>query len=45
MPVEKKFTDFKFSLITDKAELIEERDPLTFNDILLSNHNYQFLKK
>lgn len=45
LPIEKKFTDFKYSLTTDKAELIEERDPLTFNDILLSNHNYQFLKK
>lgn len=35
---------FKNELITDKAELILERNPLTFNDILLTNYNYQFLR-
>ena len=45
LPIEKKFTEFKSKLITDKAELIEEREPLNFNNILLSNYNYQFLNK
>lgn len=35
---------FKLELITDKSELILEREPLTFNDILLTNYNYQFLR-
>ena len=40
---EKGFTLYKEELITDKAELILERQPLTFNDILLSNYNYEFI--
>ena len=32
-------TDFK----TDKAELVLERPPLTFKDILASNYRYQFV--
>lgn len=35
---------FKEELTTKDAELILIREPLTFNDILLSNYNYQFLK-
>jgi len=34
---------YKEELTTDKAELILERQPLTFNDILLSNYNYEFI--
>lgn len=42
-------SDFGFSLYkanfkTDKAELILEREPLTFKDILTSNYQYQFVK-
>lgn len=37
------FTQFKEELLTDKAELILVREPLNFNDILLSNYNYQFI--
>ena len=37
------FTQFKEEFITDKSELILVREPLTFNDILLSNYNYQFI--
>ena len=41
-------TDFGLSLYkpnfkTDKAELILEREPLTFKDILASNYKYQFV--
>lgn len=35
---------FKTELVTDKAELILKREPLNFNDILLTNYNYQFLR-
>ena len=35
---------FKNELITDKAELVLERNSLTFNDVLLTNYNYQFLR-
>lgn len=35
---------FKTELVTDKAELILKREPLKFNDILLTNYNYQFLR-
>lgn len=35
---------FKDSYTTDKAELILLRKPLTFNDILVTNYNYQFIK-
>lgn len=41
--IDKGFTDYKGEFITDKAELVLERNPLTFNDILLSNYNYQFI--
>lgn len=37
------FTQFKEEFITDKSELILVREPLTFDDILLSNYNYQFI--
>lgn len=42
-------SDFGLSLYkpnfkTDKAELILERKPLTFKDILASNYDYQFVK-
>lgn len=37
------FTQFKEELITDKAELLLVREPLNFNDVLLSNYNYQFI--
>ena len=41
-------TDFGLSMYkpdfkTDKAELVLERDPLTFKDILASNYKYQFV--
>ena len=41
-------SDFGLSLYkpnfeTDKAELVLERDPLTFKDILASNYKYQFV--
>lgn len=42
--VENGFSFFKEELITQDAELIKERTPLTFNDILLTNYDYQFLK-
>ena len=35
---------YKTILTTSQAELILVRKPLTFNDILLSNYNYQFLQ-
>jgi hypothetical protein len=34
---------YKPNFETDKAELILERSPLTFNDILASNYPYQFI--
>jgi hypothetical protein len=37
------FSIFKDELNTDKSELILVREPLTFNDVLLSNYNYQFI--
>ena len=37
------FTIFKEEFTTDKAELILIREPLKFNDVLLSNYNYQFI--
>ena len=36
-------TLYKEELITDKAELIQVRNPLKFKDILLSRYNYQLL--
>lgn len=43
MIVEQGFTIYKEQLYTDKAELILVREPLKFNDILLSKYNYQFI--
>lgn len=37
------FKVYKEELITDKAELICEKDPLKFEDILLSKYNYEFI--
>lgn len=34
---------YKQDFVTDKAELILEREPLTFKDILASNYKYQFV--
>jgi hypothetical protein len=34
---------FKEELITQDSELMLLREPLTFNDILLSNYKYQFI--
>ena len=34
---------YKPNFKTDKAELILEREPLTFKDILASNYKYQFV--
>lgn len=36
-------TIYKEELTTDSAELVLVRSPLKFNDILLSNYNYQFI--
>jgi hypothetical protein len=41
-------SDFGLSLYkpdfeTDKAELVLEREPLTFNDVLTSNYKYQYI--
>lgn len=35
---------YKTILTTSQSELVLVRKPLTFNDILLSNYNYQFLQ-
>ena len=35
---------YKTIFTTSQAELVLVRKPLTFNDILLSNYNYQFLQ-
>ena len=34
---------YKPNFESDKAELILERNPLTFKDILISNYKYQFI--
>ena len=34
---------YKIDFKTDKADLVLERNPLTFKDILLSNYKYQFI--
>ena len=34
---------YKQDFTTDKAELVLERNPLTFKDILISNYDYQFI--
>lgn len=41
-PIDQGFTMYKEILKTDKAELILEREPLTFNDVLSMNYNYQY---
>lgn len=41
--LEGSFTTYKETLTTDKAELVLVRDPLKFDDILLSNYEYQFI--
>jgi hypothetical protein len=38
------FIRYKENYISDKAELILEREPLKFSDILVSNYDYQFRK-
>lgn len=43
MPIDLGFTIYKEDLVTSNSELILERSPLKFNDILLSNYNYQFI--
>jgi hypothetical protein len=35
------FGFFKKDLVTDKAELIIEREPLKFEDILVNNNKYE----
>ncbi len=37
------FSIYKEDFTTDKAELIEVRDPLKFSEVLLSTYNYQFI--
>lgn len=34
---------YKPSFVSDKAELLMERNPLTFKDILVSNYKYKFI--
>lgn len=34
---------YKPNFETDQAELVLERDPLTFKDILASNYKYEFV--
>lgn len=43
MPTDLGISLYKEELTTDKAELILVRQPLKFQDILLSNYNYQFI--
>lgn len=43
MIIDYGFTLYKEELTTDQAELILVREPLKFNDILLSKYNYQFI--
>lgn len=38
-----KYKFFLKQLITDKAELIQVRDPLKFKDILINDYEYEFL--
>lgn len=45
MPTDFGMSLYKEEFITDKAELILEREPLTFNDVLLSNYDYKFKRK
>lgn len=43
IPIDFGYTLWKQKLITDKAELIIKRDPMKFEDILVTNHKYDFL--
>lgn len=42
-PIDFGYTLFKQQLITDSAELVLTRNPLKFEDILVTNHKYDFL--
>ena len=42
-PIDMGFTYYNKELITDKAEFILERQPLTFQDILVFNNDYEFI--
>lgn len=42
-PIDFGYTVWKQPLITSEAELIITRDPLKFEDILVTNHKYEFL--
>lgn len=41
--IEGRFTKYEEDYITGKAELVCVREPLKFEDILLSNYNYQYI--
>lgn len=43
MTIDVGFTKYKEEFTTDKAELLLVRQPLTLNDILISNYKYQFI--
>lgn len=43
MPVDIGFISVKRNFKTDQAELILERTPLKFQDILLNNNNYEYI--
>lgn len=43
LTIDMGFTHYKDKIITDKAELVYERDALKFTDILLSSDNYEFI--
>jgi hypothetical protein len=40
MTIDVGFTKYKEEFTTDKAELLLVRQPLTLNDILISNYKY-----
>lgn len=42
-PIDLGYTFFKKDLITDKAQLIITRNSLKFEDILVTNHKYDFI--
>lgn len=42
-PIDFGYSILKKDLVTDKAELILTRDPLKFEDILVTKHKYEFL--
>ena len=43
MKYDKGFTIYEDNYITGDSELIEVREPLKFEDILLSKYNYQYI--